>query len=93
MDAAVSFEIELNGLLTVLDIFGGAGSLSAGNMSGGRSGKGRWAGRDNDDHEYIDVNGAGGSIEKYFHVTERSGKATGMRMTYIGAGHPLALTL
>lgn len=92
--AEVSFEIELNVLLTVLDIFGGAGSTSSGGVpSGGRGGKGKWAGRDNDDAEHIDINGTGGGIGKYFQAGERAGKATGMRMTYIGSGHPLALTL
>ncbi|KAG8865988.1 ssDNA endodeoxyribonuclease [Tulasnella sp. 331] len=89
----VSFEVELNALLTVLDIFGGAGSMSSGVPSIGRGGKGKWASRDNDDAEHIEINGTGGGIERYFQGGERAGKATGMRMTYIGSGHPLALTL
>ncbi|KAG8897495.1 ssDNA endodeoxyribonuclease, partial [Tulasnella sp. 403] len=88
--AHVSFEVDLSTLLTVLDIFGTAGPLLALNSGAtGRGKKGKWGSRD-DEGEFVDPNPAGVGIERFF---ERTGKTTGMRMTYMGTGHPVSLTL
>ena len=85
-----TFQIELNALLTVFDIFGAVGSIPSTVTSGGfgnRSRKGKWGAGEGD----ADQGDAGGGIERFF--TPSNGKLTGMRMTYVGVGHPLSLTL
>jgi len=88
---AVTFEIELHALLTVLDIFGAVGSIPVMPVNGFRGKKGRWVGKENDE-EYAE-GAQGGGMQQYFMPTDKSGKLTGMRMTYIGEGHPISLTL
>jgi cell cycle checkpoint protein len=94
--AGVSFEIELNSLLTILDIFGAVGTLPAA-MSGGKfSTQGRrsnWRDRDEDEPSNVQADTTEAGIARFFATTEKGGKLTGMRMTYLGEGHPLSLTL
>lgn len=91
---SVNFEIDLNALLTVLDIFGAVGSIpsSLGGATGGRGrGRGKWA-ANGEDGEFVNPNGGAG-IERFLVGNDKGSKLTGMRMIYEGEGFPISLTL
>jgi cell cycle checkpoint protein len=88
---STSFEMPLNTVIECLNIFGTAAS-SGGGGSGGKKG---WKRQGEDsDNESGDENGIrprGNRIEPLNpHASE---KHTGMRLTYVGAGHPLTLLM
>ena len=82
-----TFEVPLNILIDCLNIFGSTGSSShaiGGHKKWRRAEDGSDAG-DDDGRSNI-----GGRLEQYF---VGDGKRTGMRMKYMGTGHPLTLFL
>ncbi|KAJ7168370.1 Rad1/Rec1/Rad17 [Mycena crocata] len=97
-EEVAAFEIPLNTLIDCLNIFGTAGSSTAG--AGGTTGKyKKWkrAGEDSDpEGDEDDARGRRSSagtargIDQYFGGSD---KGTGMRMTYAGSGHPLTLLI
>lgn len=87
----VQFEIDLQALLTVLDIFGavGSASITAGSTAGRGRGRGKWGGGGDEG----DGEPTTGGIERFLLPSDKSGKLTGMRMVYEGEGYPISLTL
>lgn len=88
----VAFEMPLNTVIDCLNIFGTAASTSGG---GGSVGHKAWKRQDDStDAESGDENSTrqrGNRIEPL--NTSVSEKHTGMRLTYVGAGHPLTLLM
>ncbi|KZV83487.1 Rad1-domain-containing protein [Exidia glandulosa HHB12029] len=81
------FEIPLNVLVEVLNIFGsGFASIPSSSQSSvKRLGRGGGDDSDSDDGQ--------GKIDHYFGKKDKDAKKTGMRMSYAGEGHPLVLLL
>lgn len=88
---STSFEMPLNTVIDCLNIFGTAATSGSGGSGGKKGWKKQGEGSDNESGDEHEIRQRGNRIEPL--NPNASEKHTGMRLTYVGAGHPLTLLM